>query len=85
MSKKNNVFAGLEHRYDLVTGKPARYSFRNPPRPVKPVDLEFGNIGAHPGSAGDRGRLGAGSLARATGFLMATGFLLAARIGIHRI
>jgi hypothetical protein len=34
MSKENNVFTGLELRFDFVTGKPAGYSFRNPAGPV---------------------------------------------------
>jgi hypothetical protein len=34
VSKKDNTFAGLEHRLNLVAGNPAGNSFRNPPGPV---------------------------------------------------
>ncbi|KAK1661713.1 hypothetical protein QYE76_049872 [Lolium multiflorum] len=39
VSEKDNTFAGFEHRFDLVAGNPAGYSFRNPPGPVQPVNL----------------------------------------------
>jgi hypothetical protein len=51
VSKKNNDLTGFEHRLDLVAWKPADDSFRNPPRPVEPVDLELGHVGTSPGSA----------------------------------
>jgi hypothetical protein len=76
--KEHDVLTGVNYRFDLVARKPAGYPFRNPSRPVKPVNLVFSNVGAHPGSTCDRGRIYTGSLARATGFSVATG------IGIHR-
>jgi hypothetical protein len=51
MSKENNDLTGFEHRFDLVTWKPADDSFRNPPGPVEPVDLILGHVGTPPGSA----------------------------------
>jgi hypothetical protein len=73
VSEKNNAFTGFKHRFNLVAREPAGYSFRNPPGPVKPVNFVLANVGAHPGPACDTGRIYAGSLARATGFLVATG------------
>jgi hypothetical protein len=73
VSEENNAFTGFEHRLNLVAREPAGYSLRNPPGPVKPVDFVLANVGAHPGPACDTGRIYAGSLARATGFLVATG------------
>jgi hypothetical protein len=77
VSEKNDMFTGLKHRFNLVARKPAGYSLRNPSGPVKPVNLILGNIGAHPGPTCGTGRIYAGSLARATGFLVATG------VGVH--
>jgi hypothetical protein len=80
VSKKDHELTGIEYRFDFIAREPARYSLRYLPRPVEPVDLEFGNTGTHPGSASDWGRLLAGRLAGAargwaTGSLAkATGF-----------
>jgi hypothetical protein len=81
VSEKNNILVVFRIRFDLVIRNPAGNSFRNPPRPVQPIDLKLSNVGAHPGSAGGWGRLLAGrlagaarGLARATG-LLATGSL----------
>jgi hypothetical protein len=73
VSEKDDAFTGFRHRFDLVARKPAGYSFRNPPGPVKPVDFILANVGAHPGPAGDTGGICAGSFARATGILVAAG------------
>jgi hypothetical protein len=74
MSKKNNNFTGFEHRLDLVAWKPADDSFRNPPRPVEPVDLELGHVGTSPGSA---------CLVLSGGPARCTGLLFPARCQIH--
>jgi hypothetical protein len=34
VSKEDDAFTGIRHRFDLVARKPAGYSFRNPPGPV---------------------------------------------------
>jgi hypothetical protein len=73
VSEKDNAFAGSNHRLNLVAREPAGYSFRNPPGSVKPVNLVLADVGAHPGPACDTGAICAGSFARTTGFMVATG------------
>jgi hypothetical protein len=74
MSKENNDLTGFEHRLDLVAWKPADDSFRNPPRPVEPVDLKLGHVGTSPGSA---------CLVLSGGPARCAGLLFPARCQIH--
>jgi hypothetical protein len=74
MSKENNDLTGFEHRFNLVTWKPADDSFRNPPRPVEPVDLKLSHVGTPPGSA---------CLILSGGPARCAGLLVSARCQIH--
>jgi hypothetical protein len=73
VSKKDDVLSGIEHRFDFVARKPASDAFRYPSRPVEPVYLVLGDVGAFPGSACDVGKICCRGPARATGLLVYAG------------